>query len=112
MAIAQLINREILVHDDELLEPKGTIAIIRQTHAESSQILFELIEPVAIADIKYSFAVASPRHNNDNIETLLNGGVLGCSITFIPDEKFNRLNPFDISWWRGGAATLGDLVLL
>ena len=58
---------------------------------------------------RYQRLVASVRLARDDLDTLANAGVLGCSVTWVPDVRFNESDPFNLSWWRGGAAAITDL---
>ena len=47
----------------------------------------------------------------DDLDSLAKGDVLGCSLTWVPDDKDNLDEPMDLSWWRGGAAAITDLCI-
>lgn len=105
-----LLDRPVRIRAHDLLTAPAT-AIVRIIDVASSSMLLELIPPIQIDEVTYSFAVARVRLEHDDLETLLTTGVLGCAVTFVPDGRYNAARPFDLSWWRGGGATVADLVL-
>jgi len=79
---------------------------------KENKLLLKIIPELSIKNVSYSYAVVSPRLVKDKVNDLLNRGVLGSSIVWIPDTRFNPLNPLDISWWRGGGAAISDIELI
>jgi hypothetical protein len=76
------------------------------------KILLELDTALNVAGVFYRYAIASPRLAKNNLVDLLDTGVLGSAVTWIPDTKFDVNRPLDVSWWRGGAAAVTDIVLI
>lgn len=73
--------------------------------------LLELDTPMTISGVTYKHAIASPRLARDDLNVLLSNGVLGCSVTWVPKERFDQNKPLDLTWWRGGAAAVTDVML-
>nr|VFK66581.1 MAG: hypothetical protein BECKUNK1418G_GA0071005_109910 [Candidatus Kentron sp. UNK]VFK69918.1 MAG: hypothetical protein BECKUNK1418H_GA0071006_102110 [Candidatus Kentron sp. UNK] len=73
-------------------------------------ILLQMDDPAVVSNKAYAHAVASPRLRREEPDTLPATGTLGCSITWIPEDRFDENNPLDLSW-RGGAATIADVIL-
>jgi hypothetical protein len=80
--------------------------------ADTSSSLIEFDAPVEAGGMRYTHAVASPRLERDDINSLKKSNVLGSAITWIPDNRFNPKEPFNLGWWRGGAAAIADIVLV
>jgi hypothetical protein len=106
----QLIGRQVRIR---AAEPSGVTvaAAIRAVDPESSSLLLEFVLPARIGSLACPYAVARPRLERDDLGTLLDSGVLGCGIVCVPPDRYDPERPFDLSWWRGGGAVIGDLVL-
>lgn len=79
--------------------------------AKKKAVVIKLDTPVEIKNVRYEWVVASARLERDNLDTLIGANTLGCGITWIPNTRFNIKSPFDLSWWRGGAAAIADIFL-
>lgn len=110
MKVNQLIGRQVHVRAAGLSEVT-IAAVIRAVDPERMSLLLELVPPAQIGSVTCPFAVARPRLERDGVETLLDSGILGCGIVCIPPDRHDPARPFDLSWWRGGSAAIGDLVL-
>jgi hypothetical protein len=88
------------------------LASIEQVKPESEELLLRLKTPLQKGGRRYVFAIAKPRLATGQIEHLPRGKTLGCAITWVPAEHFRIDDPFDLSWWRGGAAAIADLKAL
>lgn len=73
--------------------------------------LLNLSTPITISGVTYTHAVASPRLSRDELNMLLSNGTLGCSVTWVSKERFDKSKPIDLTWWRGGAAAITDVRL-
>lgn len=110
MDIYQLLGRQVQVCNPEFLGASAA-AVIRATDPHSKSLLLEFVPVVVIGAQAYTFAVAHPRLQRDDLGVLLTKGVLGCAVTCVPTERHDPARPFDLSWWRGGGAIIADLVL-
>jgi len=106
----QLIGRRVHVRAADFFEAPA-IAVIRKIDPDFDSLLLEFAPPVHIDGEVYSFAVAHPRLQRDDLAVLLKDGVLGCGVTCVPRDRYDSARPFDLSWWRGGGAAIADLVL-
>jgi hypothetical protein len=109
-AVNSLTGRSVLIRANDFVDAptRGRIRFIDMT---TNAVAIELDTPLEAGGIRYEWAVASPRLARDNLDTLINTGVLGCGISWVPNSRFSPSAPFDLSWWRGGAAALADLAL-
>ncbi len=73
--------------------------------------LLELDSPLICEKITYSKIIIAPRLNTEKITDLVSKNILGCSAIWIPDDKYNISVPFDLNWWRGGAAAITSIKL-
>lgn len=110
MEVNQLVGRQVQVHSDNLFGVPAT-AVIRAINLDSKSLLLEFLMPAQIGAQIHPFAVARPRLQRDDLGVLLADGALGCAVTCVPRERYNASKPFDLSWWRGGAAAVADVVL-
>ncbi|MFK5949817.1 MAG: hypothetical protein QM500_13720 [Methylococcales bacterium] len=86
----------------------GTIFMVDE---KERKLLVKLDNPLTIKGITYQMVIATPRLSKHAIVLLLNNKVLGCSVTWVPEKQYNPDNPFDLNWWRGGAAAIADIYL-
>lgn len=100
-----IIKANNFVHSDSL-------ACVRDTSDLENKILLEFCPPITVGNGTYSHAVILPRLEKDGVETLFRGNALGSAVTWVPVSLFNPRKPFDISWWRGGAAAITDALLV
>ena len=84
-------------------------ATIIEIDSKNRKILLSLDKPLISGSEKYQHVVASARLARDDLDTLADAGILGCSVTWVPEEEFKHTDPFSLSWWRGGAAAITDL---
>lgn len=110
-SIEDFVGREIkVIGADDPFEPSYS-GVIRAADANSNSLLLEFPAPSLIGGKEYPFAVARPRKESEGTFSLIHIGRLSCSITWVSRDRFNPAQPFDLSWWRGGAAATADLVL-
>jgi hypothetical protein len=101
------INQRVLIAENELLQGgiEGTII-----GAKESTIALKLSAPVHLLNgTECGHLVASARHANTSLDDILSGKPAPCALTLVPLDKFDPLNPCDVSWWRGGGAVIGDI---
>lgn len=72
-------------------------------------ILLALEEGIEVESQKYNYLVGSPRHVGRTIADVIGGNQVAFSFVMITDDRAKSANPFDISWWRGGASLLADI---
>ena len=106
--MAELVGKRVVVTANDFVQQELTATIV-MADTENKAVLLSLNKPLINGGMTYRHVVASARLAKDNLDTLANEGVLGCSVTWVPENKYNRANPFDLSWWRGGGAAITDL---
>lgn len=100
-------NRRILIAPNELLE-NGCDGIVVANEGRSVSI--KLSSPARLSNGKeYSHLVAAVRHENRTIKDAMSGKHVLCALILVPSEKFDPTKPCDVSWWRGGGASIGDI---
>jgi len=104
------VGQKIIIRGNDFI-PQDLSASIVTIDEDKQTILLELDEPLKHTSTMYSRVVASPRLSKDDLGSLATDGVLGCSVTWVPDDKYNLDEPMDLSWWRGGAAAITDLCI-
>ena len=106
--MADLIGKKVVVGANEFVQQE-LAATISMTDVENKMVLLSLDKPLINGNTMYQHVVMSARLAKDDLDTLANNGVLGCSVTWVPENQFSRTDPFDLSWWRGGAAAITDV---
>lgn len=76
---------------------------------DKDAVLIQLLSPVTYREVTCEFFVASPRHENETLQSLGEGREVSCGLTVIPVDRAHSPNPFDLSWWRGGVGLIGTL---
>lgn len=87
------------------------LAVVQKIEPGSGRLLLKFNAPVQIAGQEYSYAVTSIRYEDTLVEQLLIDGSIICNLTCIPPDRFRVKNPFDTSWWRGGAAAVASVAV-
>lgn len=108
--MTSLIGEKVVVVANDFVQKDLDAAII-EADTKNKKVLLRLEHPLINGNVKYQHAVASVRLARDDFDTLADVGVLGCSVTWVPEGKFSQKDPFSLSWWRGGAAAITDLRL-
>lgn len=105
-----LVGSKVIVRGNEFIDQDIGASIV-MIGTDNKTILLKLDEPLKNASMTYQHIIASPRLSKDDLGILDTAGILGCSITWVPEDKYNSNNPMDLSWWRGGAAAITDLCI-
>lgn len=106
-----LLGRQVKILENDFM-PQDLIAHIKEVNEKDRVFLLEMETPLVSSKTTYTYVVASPRLSQENLETLLHQGFLGCCVTWVPNEKFEPNHPYDITWWRGGAAAITAVSLI
>jgi hypothetical protein len=72
-------------------------------------LLIKLLEPFEYKKVNCEYFVANPRHEGSSYDELLQGKSVFSGLTCISPENAYSENPFDLSWWRGGVALIGEI---
>lgn len=110
MNINKLLNCHVHIVGDDPFENRVP-AVVRLVEQGHSCILLEFTPGLLVGGEIFAYAVAEPRGHGQEIQSILTNGYLSCALTCIPLNRFDRATPFDLSWWRGGAAGTADVVL-
>ncbi len=106
-----LINLRVKIIPDEIFSPfEGFVYIIN--NLDNREIIIKISNPFYHDGIKYEYILASPRHEGKAFDILLEHKEVLSSFLNIPSDKMETINPFDVNWWRGGGAFVGDVVLV
>lgn len=106
-----LLGRDVKVRADGLINSDSFARVINISEHER-KLLLELAAPITISGVIFTHAIVSPRLARDDLNVLLDKGVLGCALTWVPKERFDQTKPLDLSWWRGGPAAITDVLLI
>ena len=107
---SNLIGMKIIIRGNEFIDRDLSASIVMIDEDKNSMLL-KLEEPIKNKTTTYHHIVASPRLSKDAIDSISTTGTLGCSVTWVPEVKYDAQNPMDLGWWRGGAATITDLYI-
>lgn len=110
MSSAFLIGRDVKVRANDFIQ-MDLAARITDVSEHVRKLLLDLSTPITITGVTYTHVIASPRLARDDLNVLLSNGVLGCAVTWVPKDRFDKSNPFDLAWWRGDAAAVTDVML-
>ena len=103
-----IVGRQIIILGNDFVTQDLNASVV--TIDEDKQtILLELEQPLSYSSTMYRYAIAAPRFSKDDLGLLVTAGSLGCSVTWVPEDKYSLDEPMDLSWWRGGAAAITDL---
>jgi len=100
-------SKTIIQSNDFIVYDQSAVIVTIDTI--TNKILLKLDSSFEYKGTTYSHVVASPRLSRDDLSTFEKNGVIGCSLTWVPNTKFNIQNPMNLSWWRGGAVAIADL---
>lgn len=104
-----LTGKRALITRNEFLDQDTSVTIVCVADDVES-LLLQLDRELDVGIHSYHYAVARPR-SGAAARGAHAGNALPCSITWVPDKIFRLECPFDLSWWRGGAAVITDLVI-
>lgn len=104
------VGSKVIIRGNEFVarDLSGYIALI---NSDNKTALIELDEPLDHTGTMYRYVVAAIRLAKGDYGELTVDRVLGCSVTWVPDESYNPYDPMDLTWWRGGGAAVTDVCL-
>jgi hypothetical protein len=93
-------------------EPLGAEIVAIRDNAECGALLLRLENPFIYKDVRCEYFVATPRHEGTSVQDMVTrkSPVL-CGITCVSEDRLEAEDPFDLSWWRGGVAGIGDVTV-
>ena len=90
-------------------EPLSAVVVAVDNNSIPEKIILRMIDSFEYENVQCEYFVASPRHEGGRLNDIQrNKGVI-CGLTRIPDERLQLADPFDLKWWRGGPALIGEL---
>lgn len=84
--------------------------IIMVNYPEVEKVIVKVSEGFDYDGRYCEYFLASTRHVGKDFLEILKGESLLCSFIRIGEDNLNADDPFDSSWWRGGAAFVGDML--
>lgn len=72
-------------------------------------LLIYLDTPFIYKGVNYKYLIVTSRYDSDDVSSLVSNSSINCNFVGIPKEKATGPNAFDLSWWRGGLALIGNL---
>ncbi len=105
-----VVGRRVQVQADGLFEEPVDAVVVAEDPASKS-LLLQFSRTVVIGSEQFEFAVSRGRNEQQSFDILCPQGTVGCALTCVPASRYDPSRPFDVSWWRGGAAAIADLVL-
>lgn len=108
----QILSRRIGIIPDEDEPPRVIVGEVLAVRRSVETVVLELIEDVEVDNQEVTYAVASARHEGVTFHCLSKGESILCGVTFATSAQFKKDKPFDVSWWRGGAARISTLLPL
>jgi hypothetical protein len=91
-------------------QPLAAHILAAKADENDEALLLRLEKPFTSKGALCEYFVARPRHEGARIDALLVGSAILCAMTRIPPDRLQAADPFDLGWWRGGIACIGELV--
>lgn len=108
---SSLVGKTIQIFANDFVDANSN-ATIKAISESGTDILLELERPLVSEGLEYEHVLVSNRYKGQSIRTLIEKERLTCGAYWVPTVQFNVRNPFDVSWWKAGAAaivTIGEL---
>lgn len=91
--------------------PLAAEVVAARVDDEGGALLVRMKSPFIYKDVRCEYFVAAPRHEDSSVEDLTAGRPVLCAITRVPEDRLKAEDPFDLSWWRGGVAGIGEVAI-
>lgn len=105
---SSIVGSKVIIRGNDFVMQDLNSSIVT-VGTDNKTVLLKLDDPLNHTSTTYRYVVAAPRLSKDDLDVLAVERVLGCSATWVPEDKYNPNNPMDLTWWRGGAAAIADL---
>jgi hypothetical protein len=92
-------------------KPLRALVFLVDNTTTPSRLILRLTDPFEYKRIPCEYFVATPRHEGGVLTDLLSRKSVFCALTRIPETRLQTEDPFDLAWWRGGPALVGELEL-
>ncbi len=90
-------------------EPVPAVIVAARKDEGGGALLMRIDRPFVYKDVRCEYFVARPRYDGTTVDSLTTGGSILCGITRVPVDRLEADDPFDLSWWRGGVAGIGEV---
>jgi len=107
----QLTNRKVVIFENDFVD-RNIVASIVDVAEDYKAMLLKIVEQFEADMRHYKYVVVNSRLENESFKSLELNKISGCSATWVSEQNYNPQNPFDTSWWRGGAGAITSLKLL
>lgn len=92
-------------------KPLSAVVLSVDNNDLPENLILKLASPFEYKNVKCEYFVVSTRHENEQLKDLASSKSVFCGLTRIPESCLQSTDPFDLGWWRGGPALIGELVL-
>lgn len=89
--------------------PLAAVILAAKTDEQGGALFVRIKEPFLYKNLRCEYFVMQPRHESSSVEDLRPDRPVLCAITRVPEERSSDEDPFDLSWWRGGIAGIGEI---
>ncbi|MEA5114976.1 MAG: hypothetical protein VB050_13210 [Geobacteraceae bacterium] len=96
-----------ILPDNEIEPFEGQVILVNKINKEA--IVVKINTPFEYDSYPFEYILAFPRKETDSFDNMLSGNRVFSSMLRLPAERIKADDPFDINWWRGGGAFLGDI---
>ena len=104
----QYFNKKAVIGGNDFVS-QDTKAFVLLFDKKSHSMLLKLDTPLKSRNTVYTYAIATLRSSNFNIFDSTDS--VSCSVTWIPEDKYDSNNPLSLDWWRGGGAAITDIYI-
>ncbi|HHD64319.1 MAG TPA: hypothetical protein ENK96_08185 [Desulfobulbaceae bacterium] len=92
-------------------KPLSAVILSIDNNDTPERLILKLMSPFEYKNVRCEYFVASSRHENERLKDLAKNKAVFCGLTRIPASRLQSADPFDLEWWRGGPALIGELIL-
>lgn len=90
---------------------EGSIVNIKFDDGLPVSVLVKLSESFNYKDTDCEYFIVSKRLKDGDFGAFAHGSALFSAMTRIPSSQVSADDPFDLSYWRGGVAIIGEIEL-
>lgn len=91
-------------------KPLSAVILSVDNNDSPENLILRLTSPFEYKNVECEYFVVSTRHENEQLKDLVRSKSVFCGLTRIPESRLQSTDPFDLGWWRGGPALIGELV--
>ena len=93
-------------------QPLSAVIVAAKGNDEVAALLVRLKQPFVFKDLRCEYFIAVPRLETSRLAALATGEPVFCAITRVGEDRLEADDPFDLSWWRGGVAGIGEVATI